>query len=420
MKLSDLKALQEAFKKAAGNLIRKGEFGILGKSNTPINVIINKSSKYATKEESDFQKFNDDLLITALLCKSKEESVENRIPLLKMYNERLDYYKNRSELAKVFSGMGTNQTGYGEEWIPTGFSARLIEKYQLALKVAALFEEIPMPTDPFKISAKASFSSAKLGSEGNAPTASKVGTRVITLDAKKLIDNVPVSYEMEEDSAVAVLPMIENDIANALARAEDTAIINGDTAANHMDTDITDAEDPRKAWNGLRKLCLGGAKKDVSTFTVENLSTLMGLMGIFGLTPGDLAWITGSVGAGKLRVLKDATGNQAVLTMDKMGPQATILNGQVFSLFNSPVILSEFVREDLDANGIYNVAGTYTELILVNRKGFIKGARRALTVETWQDVKAQTKDLVASTRKAFVDSLDAANNPIVAIGLKIS
>jgi len=418
MKLSDLKAIQEAFKKAAGKLIRKGEFGILGNSNTPLNVIINKHSKIATKEEIDFQKFNDQLLLTALLCKNQGESIENRIPLLKIYSERMDYYKNRSELAKVFSGMGTDQAGYGQEWIPTGFSSRLIEKYQLALKVAALFEEIPMPTDPFKISAKASFSSAKLGSEGNAPTASKVGTRVVTLDAKKLIDNVPVSYELEEDAAIAILPMVEADIANALARAEDTAIINGDTTAPHMDTDITDAEDPRKAWKGLRKLCLGGAKLDISAWTAEKLSDLMALMGIFGLTPGDLAWITGSIGASKLRVLKDATGNQVVLTMDKMGPQATILNGQVFSLFNSPVILSEFIREDLDANGIYNVAGTYTELILVNRKGFIKGARRALTVETWQDVKAQTKDLVASTRKAFVDSLDAANNPIVAIGLK--
>src|SRR4030042_4844131 len=180
MKLSDLTALQGALKKAAEVMFRKGAYSVDGGAAAiPANVIINKSSKFATKEEIDCQKWNDSLLLTALLCKGANEPIENRIPVLKLYTDRIDYHKNRSELTKAF--MGTNQAGYGQEWIPTGFSSRLIEKYQLALKVAALFEEIQMPTDPFKISAKASFSTARLGAEGTAPTASRVGTRVVTL-----------------------------------------------------------------------------------------------------------------------------------------------------------------------------------------------------------------------------------------------
>jgi len=77
----------------------------------------------------------------------------------------------------------------------------MIDLIKLELKVAALHPRIVMPTDPLRFLEKQSNTSAKWLVRCSS-ICSKSGTRNITLDAVKLMDYVPVTYEIEEDSII--------------------------------------------------------------------------------------------------------------------------------------------------------------------------------------------------------------------------
>jgi HK97 family phage major capsid protein len=345
----------------------------------------------------EFQKRADDLFIV-----SKILGIDPRQS--KLYK---DLWEPVSELRKA---MTTASSGAGAEWIPTGFSADLIAKVELALKVAALHPRVKMPTDPFKIPALTGFSTAKLGSETTAPTASSLTTANIVLDAKKLITYVPLSYELEEDSIIAVLPLIKDDIVKALARAQENAAINGDDSTSHMDSDVSNAEDVRKAWKGYRKLAISSAKIDCAGgVTRDKLRALRKALGKYGIDQNELAWVVG------ISVYNQMLSLPEVITVDKYGPNATVLSGELAKFDGIPVIVSEYVREDLNATGVYDGTTTSkTIAILVRQDAFVFGDRRDVLIETFRDIKAQSIDVVASQRVAFSNRLPATD-PIVGI-----
>lgn len=318
------------------------------------------------------------------------------------------------DLAAFGKAMDTVTSGAGAEWVPTALSPDLAERVSLALKVAALHPRLQMPTDPFKIPRITGFSQAYLKSENQEVTASQPTTAQTQLDAKTLAVLVPVSYELEEDSVFALLPVLKRDLVRAIASGIENAIINGDTTAPHMDADVTSANDVRKAWKGYRKLA--SASLDLGgTLTVEKLRALRALMRVYGVDPADLAWVVSVKGYLQLLSLKDDAGNPVLMTVDKYGPAATLLTGELGRLDGIPVIVSEFVREDLNASGVYDGVTTNRSLVLlVYRPGFVLGERRIITVESTRDIRAGTLQVVASARIGFVDRLDASTEPVVA------
>ena len=343
----------------------------------------------------EFQKRADDLFIV-----SKVLGIDPRQS--KLYK---DFQEPVSELRKA---MTTATTGGGAEWIPTGFSADLIGKVEMALKVAALHPRVKMPTDPFKVPALTGFSTAKLGgTEGSgSPTESALTTSNVVLNAVKLITYVGLSYELEEDSIIAVLPLIKDDIVKALARAQDNAAINGDTTSPHMDSDITDAEDVRKAWNGYRDLVISAAKVDCAgSIVTAKLRAVRKALGKYGVDQNELAWVVG------ISDYNQMLGLSEVITVDKYGPNATVLTGELAKFDGIPVVVSEYVREDLNTSGVYDgVTKTQTIALLVRKDGFFFGDRRDVLIETDRNIKIQTTDLVASQRVAFMPRLPSTDS----------
>ncbi len=397
---------EESFK---GKLVRKGGFPVSDSPDGGMKPgeILQKSSQ--NPQVQRVQQTADDLYIaSALLGKPPQ--------LLRKWE---DYLRQVEELGKA---MDTGTPGAGAEWIPTGFSPELVEKVRLQLKVASLHEHLSMPTDPFKLPRQTGFSTAYLKSENVAPPSSALGTGQASLDARTLAVFVPVSYELEEDSVFALLPVIKSDIVSALAAGIENATINGDDSASHMDSDVTEATDVRKAWKGYRKKALSGARIDfLGTLTVEKMRTLRGALGIYGVDPNDLAWVVSIGGYIQLLNLKDSAGNPVVLTVDKYGARATLLNGELGRLDGIPIIVSEYVREDLNANGVYDgITTNKTILALVYRRGFIYGNRRMAFIEAFRDIKTGTIEIVASQRIGFVDRLDASTQKIVGIGYNIA
>jgi HK97 family phage major capsid protein len=393
MKRSQLDALLK--KRDEANL-RKSRFSV-GDARGPENVLeIHKGAASGSDRfglaVKKFQQDADMLLLTSKMT---------RIPVekLAMYPAFKSFTEQDSELKKVMTT--TSQSN----WIPTDFSRDFIDKVQCALKVAAIFPEIVMPRSPMTFNIKNSFSTAYTKTQGSNATASPDLTDLKgTLTAKVIADYMVISDELDQDSAFAQAPMIRNDAINAIARAIENCIINGDTSTTHMDSDVTLSYDQRTAWNGLRRYCLANAlKTDLSTFNSNTVCALIGSLGVYGADPTQLAWIVGTKGRVKLINLLDSSNNRIFLEYGSPGAMnVSVVPGGVGTLAGSDVIVSEFCREDINASGFYDTTTkTKGSLLLVRKDGFVKGTVRNILVETFRDIVAQTNELVVSTRMDF-------------------
>jgi hypothetical protein len=305
----------------------------------------------------------------------------------------------RGEKALTSTGAGT-----GDEWVPTDLSAELQRRFYLSSDLAALMagREVDMPTQPYEYPLATTRPTFFLETtENTAATESSPGTGKITLDAKRLMGRTDFSYEVDEDAIIPVLPFVQSQLSEAAADAYESALINGDTAGTHQDSDTQAiAKAAERAFNGFRKLALAitALKLDLSTGGINeaNLRAMKKALRKYGVRRRDLIWLVGPSG------VNDMEGITNVSTIEKYGPRATILTGELAAFLGIPIIVSERVREDLNASGVYD--GTTTtkgSVLLVNLSGWIPGRRRDFTVEVDRDIKTQTQFVVASFRRAF-------------------
>lgn len=310
----------------------------------------------------------------------------------------------------------------GDEFVPTELSASLIERVNLPLRVAALFPTIPMPTNPFDIPGRG-VSRQRLGkhAEQTADTgqtrfkAVTPATRKITLTAVKFAGEMIVSKEVEEDALIAMLPFMQEEMIDFLAGDIEDAIINGDAQGSHMDSDTTSSDDPRKALDGLRQHTQSTEKTDgssASKLTVAHLRTNRAQLGKYGINPADLAHVVSM--NSYLQLLDDSN----VVTVDKIGPSATIVTGELGRVDGIPLVVSEYVRTDLNASGVYDGSTTTETIALtVYRRGFLNGIRREMTVQRLVEIYAEFDQdaIICSHRRAFQPRFPVATEPLVAL-----
>lgn len=388
--LTKIQAAQEAAKTAPP--VRRIDFSDDGKSGKTrsIGQIMNLPARLLTDEERDLQSFNDDAYIVASILKVSPRN-------LKMWQRFED---SKSALRKA---MDTATANEGAEWVPTLLSADYIEKFRVQAKVAALFDDVAMPSNPFKLPYSGGLSASNFylvgESTSDSPTASPASTMATgdqTLTAKKLKSRLLFSDEIDEDSIVAVLPILRSELVIGGSEAIEDCVLNGDTTAPHMDSDVTDSKDRRKIWNGLRDQCPSGTKVDLGTFATATFLTILTKMGKYGVNPAELAMITGATGYNKYRNVAE------LLTVDKYGPAATILNGELGKFFGSPVIVSEYIRENLNATGVYDATTmTKTVIVVINRRGVILGSRGGVKLKFEEEGAVDQNQLTMSFRKAL-------------------
>lgn len=343
-----------------------------------------------------------------------------RLKMLKVYNKWNEFRK----------AMDTSTSAEGSQWIPTGFSSNLHELVELELKVSPLFAEFAMPTNPFtwptfitategtKVTETTTVATARADSTEQTP-----GTGNVTFTAVKIRIRIQVSAEITEDSAVAVMPFVMKEAARGIARAEDQGIVNGQLTAD-IDTGYStlDATSPKKLFNGLRYRIstMTSATVDLASFNEDGLRNIRACMtrgGPYGVYPDDLAYLCSAKGYLK-HFLKDL---DEVLTVDKYGPNAVVLKGELAKFDGIPVIPSQHVQDDLNATGIYDGTTTdKTQVILVYRPGFLKGIRRGVELETEKNIFYDIWDTVAFKRMDFQPMFTVTSHNISAMGYGVS
>jgi hypothetical protein len=324
----------------------------------------------------------------------------------------------------VCRALDVDTSAEGTEWVPTGIGASMHEKVRAAGKVAALFSRIDLPTNPWKWPLEGADATAYRVAEPTSDTATKVtastpGTAAATFDAEILGGRTLFSRSLEADSALAILPFAQRKLVLAFTNGEEMAILDGDTDGTHQDADVQalGATDVRSSWDGLRKRALANAYAAVTTTTAANLGSIRALMGKWGVNPADLAFIIG------VSAYHDLVLDTNLLTVDKMGPQATILNGMIGSLYGVPVIVSEFVRENLNASGVQDgITTTKSYNLCVNRNEWVMGQRMALDVEVDDSIYRETyqRVVVGFMREDFQNVGEASSNDDTAIGYNLT
>ena len=341
--------------------------------------------------EQELQEFAENAYITATLLGKNPRQ-------LKMWDGIIG---RSSALRKA---LDTATAAEGAEWVPTLLSADFITKFRLQSKVAALFNDFAMPSNPWKMPYFGGLSASNfyyvgesISDEATASPPSTPATGDQTLTAKKLKARIYFSDELVEDSIVPVLETLRADLAIAGTEVVEDLILNGDTTAPHQDSDVVDTKDRRKAWSGIRKLCPAATKGSLATFTaVSHVAAFKTLMGKYGINPNELAFITGGVGYNKFLALTET------LTVDKYGPQAVVLTGELGKLLGVPIIVSEYIRETLNATGVYDgVTMTKTQVLIVNRRGFMLGTRGGVKLTFKAEAEVDQNQLIMSFRKAF-------------------
>jgi HK97 family phage major capsid protein len=351
------------------------------------------------------QEAADDLLITHMLMKRHGENYQG-MKSLAMF----DRYMEVSEDFR--KAMDTATATEGLEWIPTELSADLIDQISLELRVAALFRRFWMPTPVFKFPVKTGGFTVYYLSEATADVDEKIPTSDIptadvTFTARKLGGRLLVSSELTEDSIVAVLPLIKKEIVDGLADGQEDCIINGDRSSTHQDSDVTNAKDRRKAFAGLRKLCPAASFRDVTTYDIADLRAVRALMGKYGVDPSKLCHVM-SIGA-----YMTTLSFSEVATVDKFGEKATWLKGYLSAIDGIPIEISEKVREDLNASGVYDgVTTTKTLTILVRKDAYLIGDRRMPTVKSAANIETDQEVTVVTQRMDFEKKFAAAEKDV--------
>lgn len=327
-----------------------------------------------------------------------------------------------SDIDTIIRAMDTQEVGHGKEWSDiASFSPDVIAAVVRERKVTSLFERRDIPRSPYiwpvqGSRPKAYYTNENVASTGQtAVTGSKFGTGRTQFDAKYLNVNIWTSQEFNDDSIVTVGPQVQENCLFGLVDGEEDGMINGDDSATHMDYDLhtsADALDPVKVVKGLRARVNAGAKVDLNGGDIlDAVITGTAKMGAYGARKSDLAIITGV--SGEAALLKSGK----LQTVDKYGQFATLLTGEVGRIFNIPVIVSEYVRENVSATG-YNTNGgdnSFTTALIAHRRAFVTGVQKGVQFEPGREPLFNQDYLIARERIDFQSWYPASHNAVAMI-----
>jgi hypothetical protein len=329
----------------------------------------------------------------------------------------------REELAARLKAFGSTSAGNGDEWVPTLVSSQYIAEYELDFLLESKFKQINLPSAPYEMTIQSGVTKARKIAENTAATDTNPGTGKITFSPIKSVEYYIMPEELTEDSAPDIMAMARDEVVRAQIRAWEAALINGDDDGTHIDSDsqAAAATVAEKFTKGLRRQAIantanGGTVDFAGAVAVEGLRKMRAYMKKFGVNPLELMFIAGPSVYSQLSVLEQ------VATVDKFGPMATVLKGALSAYQGIPIYISEYMREDLNATGVYDATTTTKgSLLLVNKTRWYVGTRRPIKVKIEADLPGQDRMLMASyQRKDFKGHAQSASEVSAVVGYNIT
>ena len=237
--------------------------------------------------------------------------------------------------ANLKAAMDSTTSGTGDELVPTQEAEALWMDVNLETMVSPLFSRVDMPSDPFEIPLQLGDVNWYPGTENLATTSTALTTAKQTLTAYELVGQVPWSLTLDEDAVIAMASEVRSTLVRNTAEVIDDVLLNGDTTTvNNINADgatISKTDAGNGHWllgfDGLTHLPLvdntSQANNQGAAVSDDMFNEIRGKLGKYGVRPSELAYVMDvntyirSLSIGNFR------------TLDKLGPNATLLQGQL-------------------------------------------------------------------------------------------
>ena len=320
--------------------------------------------------------------------------------------------------------MDTAETGYGAELVGAQYVRDLWQAARNMDSLVGDIRTIPMtdPTVYIPIDGdlpEMLFVGESTSASATAYTTSKTASNRRTLTAKKFTIQQIWSGEMEEDSIIAFTPFLREKLNMSAAMHLGSAYLNGDetnAGTGNINLDDANPADTKHylAWDGIRHYWLvdatGQGKNMAASLDPHELDVARGK-----LNGGDddvdnlIKNINWGLNARDLRMVCDWDTYMALLdiddvrTVDKYGPQATVLTGELASYRGVPIVSPAYASKT-EADGKASdteSSNTKGQISVFAPAGFVGGVRRE--VQLFFDRIQRTDQFLFElyTRRAF-------------------
>lgn len=329
-------------------------------------------------------------------------------------------WEETSAYRRATLAMDTAESGFGSQLIGAQYVGQLWDAARRTSRLFALLESFEM-TDPTAflpvevdipemlfVPESTTFNAANYATV-------KTGSQRVQVDAKKFLIHQMWSGEMEEDSIVPYVPFLRRQAAASIAHYSDSLVLNGDNtnaATGNINLDDADPADTKHylAFDGIRHAALVDNTNNDNDMggVAPTLAVLHNLRGDMIDTArlvdwghpadsDDLVYAADPETADRIALIDE------VLTVDKYGPQATVLTGEVLKIARHPFI-SSMAMSKTEADGKVSTTGSNNirgQVAAFNRRGFKTGWRRRVMVETERLPATDQTRLVYSLRLGF-------------------
>lgn len=320
---------------------------------------------------------------------------------------------------RAMLAMDTAESGFGSQLIGAQYVGELWEAARRESRVFGLIESFEMtdPTSYLPVEVdipEMLFVSESVANNSSNYATVKTGSQRVQVDAKKFLIHQMWSGEMDEDSIIPFVPFLRRQAAASIAHYSDSLVLNGDNtnaATGNINLDDADPADTKHylAFDGIRHAALvDNTNNDNDMAGGVSLSALHLLRGDMIDTtrlvdwghpanPDDLVYVSDPETADRVALMDE------VLTVDKYGPQATVLTGEVLKIGRHPYVVS-MAMSKTEADGKVSTTANNNvlgQVVAFNRRGFKTGWRRRVQVETERLPATDQTRLVYSLRLGF-------------------
>jgi len=309
-------------------------------------------------------------------------------------------YKNALEpMLKAF-----NVTDF-DSWLPTVQARFYFEEYEIALLLADEFDQLPMANSTVRVPGALGLMFGELEADDATFTAQTNTKASYLVESKNNVVHTVVTQDLLDDSAPPIIDKIRYEVQRGVGRSYERSIINGDTTAPHQDSDVTNAKDFRKAFKGFRKLAIaneavvGGGEivynHGGSTADKDLFAEMLKRTKCMGDDKSDLIWIMPCHIGHEL-----VTGAiPELFTAFAFGALASNVTGQIPPVFGVKGIESSYMREDLNADGVYdNITKNLMGMLIVKKSRFQRWTRQATKI--WAAPSLPSSDTMLMSAKA--------------------
>ena len=278
------------------------------------------------------------------------------------------------EVERVKAALGGATAATGGTFLPVETSQEIIRIVYEQNYLRGLISAIPQGRQTLKIpklTGSVSFHEISLTAveAGTEPAESTQATAEITLELKTIIANVPIGNYLVSYGVEGLLQVLRDDIGSRLAYVEENLILNGDTTittayADNRNGAYNASTNPKgvNATNNDYLLLFGGLLESASAtvvdagnavFALSQLRSAITNLGVYANNRDELALVVPRL------VETQLLGFTELQTLDKYGPNATILTGEIGRIYGIRVFGTNTLRDDLNATGVYD--GTTTD-----------------------------------------------------------